>query len=307
VTAGTFPVGPTLARLARCRSAAPWLTLLLLGLGLAGCGDYPRPFAGNAGAGAALLSQPPPARLAIPDPLHAGLDAAAASALAQALAKGLLAEEVPVVAAPAHKGDWRLDVAADPRGGEVVPLYRVIDPAGEQRGETEGLPVASGLWQGGPDTAQVAAAAVPRISALLSRIEAAQRQSDPNSLVNRTPRLLFRGVSSAPGDGDTSLTKAMKVALVKVGVELTETDKGADFRLDGRVAVAPGSPGKQRVEIQWVVSDAKGDEAGRVVQLNEVPKGMLDLYWGDVAYAVAREAAGGVHDVIVNRIAGRKP
>ena len=42
-----------------------------------------------------------------------------------------------------------------------------------------------------------------------------------------------------------------------------------------------------------------------MVQLNEVPKGMLDLYWGDVALVVAQEAAGGVRDVIANRIAAR--
>ena len=33
------------------------------------------------------------------------------------------------------------------------------------------------------------------------------------------------------------------------------------------------------------------------MQLNEVPPGTLDRYWGDVAVAVAAEAAGGVQDV----------
>jgi hypothetical protein len=278
---------------------------MLLLLALAGCGDLPRPFAGNPGAIADRLSQPPPARLAIPDPGEAGLGAEAAAALARELAAGLLEEEVPVVAAPAEKGDWQLRVSIERRGGDVVPLYRVFDPAGEQKGETEGLPVAADLWQRGPEIDQVAKAAVPRVSSLLSRVEAARRQSDPNSLVNRAPRLRFGGVSGAPGDGDLSLAKAMKAALVKAGQELTDSDKGADFLLQGHVAMAAGSPGKQRVEIQWVVSDAKGAEAGRVVQLNEVPNGMLDLYWGDVAYAVAEEAAGGVRDVIANRIAGR--
>ena len=304
VRTGAVASGWSSSQWSRRRWVVRFSSLLFL-LALAGCGDFPRPFAGNAGAEAARLSRPPPARLAIPDPTGAGLGAEAAGALARTIAAGLLAEEVPVVAAPARKGDWRLDVTTERRGGDVVPLYRVFDPAGEQSGETEGLPVAADVWRQGPDIATVAAAAVPRVSALLSRIEAARRQSDPNSLVNRAPLLRFGGVTGAPGDGDLSLAKAMKVALVKAGQELTDSDKGADFRLDGHVVMAPAADGKQRVEIQWVVSDAKGAEAGRVVQLNNVPKGMLDLYWGDVAYAVAREAAGGVREVIANRIAGR--
>ncbi|MDQ2803970.1 MAG: hypothetical protein M3Y41_15335, partial [Pseudomonadota bacterium] len=59
-------------------------------------------------------------------------------------------------------------------------------------------------------------------------------------------------------------------------------------------------------EIQWAVRNPHGDERGRVVQLNVVPAGTLDHYWGDVAVAVAQEAAGGVRDVIL-RQSGRKP
>ena len=46
--------------------------------------------------------------------------------------------------------------------------------------------------------------------------------------------------------------------------------------------------------------------AGKVVQLNDIPAGSLDHYWADVAVVVATEAAGGVNDVI-NRQSGREP
>ena len=42
-----------------------------------------------------------------------------------------------------------------------------------------------------------------------------------------------------------------------------------------------------------------------VVQLNEIPAGTLNQYWGDVAAVVAREAAGGVRDVILTQ-SGRR-
>ncbi len=35
------------------------------------------------------------------------------------------------------------------------------------------------------------------------------------------------------------------------------------------------------------------------MQLNEVPPGSLDSYWGEVAVVVATEAAGGVHEVVL--------
>jgi len=37
-----------------------------------------------------------------------------------------------------------------------------------------------------------------------------------------------------------------------------------------------------------------------VLQLNEVPMGVLARFWGDVAYAAATEAAGGVRTVVAN-------
>jgi hypothetical protein len=73
----------------------------------------------------------------------------------------------------------------------------------------------------------------------------------------------------------------------------------------GHVRVVPIAPGQERVEIQWIVRNALGDERGRVVQLNVIPAGTLDHYWGDVAEAVAQEASGGVRDVIL-RQSGRK-
>jgi hypothetical protein len=284
----------------RCSSLFAFVLVLLL----AACGSLPRPFEGHPGATAARLAEPPAARLAIPPPSNV-LPPADAASFAQTVAAGLLAQEVPVIAAKAQPGDWQLLVATEGRGSDVVPLYRVLDPAGAQRGITEGLPVAGSAWVTAPPVARLADEAIPRIAALLSQIEADRRQSDPRSLTNRAPILAITGVTGAPGDGNEALARQIKVELVKAGQDLTDRPPDADFRLAGEVTVVASGPGKDRVEIQWVVTDAKGGEAGRVVQLNEVPHGMVSLYWGDVAYVVAQEAAPGVRDVIAKRIAGR--
>ena len=196
--------------------------------------------------------------------------------------------------------DWRLALAAEWRDGAVVPSYAVLNPAGERQGVSEGQPIAMQAWaEASPATLRLAAAdAAPGVASLLSRIEAARRQSDPNSLVNRPARIAFTGVTGAPGDGNASLPAQMRTRLAGLGMVVQDTAKDADFSLVGEVRLAPGAKGAQRVEIQWIVEDATGTERGRILQLNEVPPGTLDRHWGDVAVVVAEEAAGGVRDVV---------
>jgi hypothetical protein len=76
--------------------------------------------------------------------------------------------------------------------------------------------------------------------------------------------------------------------------------------VEGQVKIVPMPKRQERVEIQWIVRTGSGDERGRVVQLNEIPAGTLDHYWGDVAVLVATEASNGVNDVI-RRQSGHDP
>ena len=91
----------------------------------------------------------------------------------------------------------------------------------------------------------------------------------------------------------------MAVRLHTVGLVVQNTK--ADFNVAGEVRAVPIAGNMTRIEIQWVVADARGDERGRIVQLNEVPSGSLDHFWGDVALVVAQEAAQGVKDVIARQ------
>lgn len=282
---------------------------LLLALALAGCGDLPHPFQDNPGATAVRLSQPPPARLAIPMPTASLLPDDAARSWSSSLADVLQAKELPVSANQARRGDWRLVLTAEIKGDTVVPTYTVVDPKGKPQGNSEGPPVPASDWAAGqPATFKAAAdAEAPKILALLNGIEAQEQQSDPNSLLNRPPKIFFAGVTGAPGDGNTSLTREMTTRLPNLGDVVQDTMKGADFSVAGQIKTAPEPDKKLRVEIQWIVTDAKGQERGRVVQLNEVPQGSLDNYWGDVALVVAQEAAGGVHEIVLQAAGREKP
>lgn len=275
---------------------------------LAGCGDLPQPFLGNPGATARILAHPPTPRLAVPAPQDALLSDQAAETFAKALADALQNQEVPAVEGPDQPGDWRLDVTASLRGATVEPVFTVVDPSGRDQGKASGTPLATADWAtAAPATlSRSATQAAPGIADLLSRIQAAMQHADPHSLYNRPARVQVIEVTGAPGDGNLALTRQMRTMLSQLGPVVQETVIGADFIVRGMVRVVPVAGGQERVEIQWSVANPSGDERGRVVQLNEVPAGSLNGYWGDVATAVAQEAAGGVRDVIL-RQSGRAP
>jgi hypothetical protein len=278
---------------------------LLLALLLCSCGDLPRPYAGNPGATAERLSVPPPGRLAIPVPGAAFLTEADATRLAVGVREGLVSREVPVFAGPAQRGDWPLVITARTTADrKVVLTYSVSDPAGKPMGTIDATPIDAAAWVAARPSTLTAAIddAVPKLADLLTRIEATRRESDPNSLVNRPTKLAFAGVTGAPGDGNQSLARRMRDELIALGQVLQDHPDGADYQVSGQVTVSPMAGDQQQVEIVWLVRGAKGDEAGKVAQLNEVKRGTLDHYWGDIAVVVAHEAAYGVRDVILNQI-----
>ncbi len=278
-------------------------SLLIL---LAGCGDLPMPFKDRPGATALRLATPPPARLAVPPPTKALLASDGAGLWASDMAAALDDQEVPAEAINPVRGDWRLVLTATLTGNQVIPGYTVLNPRGVVRGQTEGKPVAAAAWANAdPATLKrVAIDAAPDVAGMLTGIQAAIRQADPNSLMHRPARIWLTGVTGAPGDGDRALFAAIRVQLRSLGDIVQSTGTGADFTLTGTVGVAIPKDGQQIVELDWHVLDAIGREAGKVSQLNAVPEHSLDGAWGDVAQAAGMEAASGVHDVIV-RNSGR--
>lgn len=275
--------------------------LLLLLLLLAACGGLPQPFFGNPGAIGSRLAEPPPSRLAVPTPAQSLLSDAGGDAWAKATAAALANEALPASHAAVRKGDWTLALSADMRGPNVQPSYAVIDSTGTPQGTAQGAPVPASSWaRNDPAVLQAAAAqAAPAIDALLTRIQAARLHNDPNSLQNRPARVFVSGVNGAPGDGNRSLAAQIGLKLTTYGIVVQDTAAGADYKLRCEVRTAPATAGMLRVELQWVVDDARG-ERGRVVQLNDLPANSVEPYWGDVAVVAAEQAAGGIKDVLFN-------
>jgi hypothetical protein len=260
----------------------------------------------NPGATARRLSHPPPPRLAVVPPTSALLTDDAGATLSTAIAAALVEETVPAISGTSRAGDWRLLVTAETRGTDVVPSYTVQNAAGATQGTIDGTPVAASAWAAGDQSTlkQVAASAGPAVAALLTRIEAAIQRDDPNSLVNRPARIQLGAITGAPGDGSISLARQLRLELTKLGETVQDSANDADFVVTCKINAVPEAANTTRIEIQWIVNDGAGPERGRIVQINEIPSGTLDHYWGDVAVVVTQQAAGGIREVIVNQLAG---
>lgn len=272
-------------------------------LALAACGDLPQPHRGRPGGLAPGLIIPLAVRLAIPPPPEALMSDAAARLYSEAMAEALQAADVPAVATTTPLPlDWRLQITAQNNGATVTPRYIILNADGQGQGAVAGAPVPTRLWaEASPETLRnIAQQATPRVTQLLLSVQAARASADPAAIQAGPPRLRLIPVRGAPGDGNTALTARLRDFLGNRGYVVQDLADGAAFAVTAEVSVVPAGPGLQRVEIQWIVSRRDGYELGRVLQLNEVPTGALSRNWGDVAYAAAEEAAGGVQTIIRN-------
>jgi hypothetical protein len=285
----------------------PFALLLLA----AACGDLPQPYRGNPGGDAVRLALPPAYRISVVPPSDALLTDEATKDLAEAVAIALRDAEVPAVSAAPLPLDLRLTIVAqrpDSNRDSVVPRYTLVNADGRSLASNTGAPVALSAWASEAPAMfkRLGERDAPGIAKLLQGIEAARKQSHPESLSGKAaPRLRLMPVKGAPGDGNEALTARMQDFLTRRGLVPQNDADGADYGVEGRVHMVDVAGNQQRVEVLWIVTRRDGQELGQVLQMNEVPKGSLNRYWADVAYVVADEAAAGIRDVLRN--AGAPP
>ena len=110
----------------------------------------------------------------------------------------------------------------------------------------------------------------------------------------RASGVLVTPVSGAPGDGQRSLTTALKKRLYADGVKLANGPATNVYTVKGIAKLSTESGGKQSIRIDWQVLDPSGKKLGTVSQQNTIPRGSLDGPWGAIADAAARAAADGI-------------
>ena len=145
----------------------------------------------------------------------------------------------------------------------------------------------------GETVAQLAAASAEQLVALL------QDTAPTEAEIGGRTRLRVASVEGAPGDGSEALARAITELLKKQDLAIiTDPHAEADLILTAEVAVARPKAGKQNVKIVWHLRRKDGGEIGTVGQENDVPAGLLDGPWGDVAYMVGVSAQDGIMQLV---------
>ena len=280
------------------RAAAVVGVVLLLA---AACQPLPHPFAVDVPPpGSPLLTLRDNASVTIA-PVD-GTPRATAKKLGPAMASALQQREIAASDKTASIGSYELvgKIEEMPPSGDkaaLVAVWVLRDPSGQSLGErTERLEAAAHDWEQGTDdaVARLAAASADRLAGLLQ-----DEDTPAETEVGGPTRLLISGVNGAPGDGAVSLPRAITEVLKRQDVAIvSDPEAKADLVLDADVVIAKPKAGKQNVKIVWRVRRKDGSEIGTVGQENDVPAGLLDGAWGDVAYMVAVSAQDGIMQLV---------
>jgi hypothetical protein len=294
--------------IANGRRLIPLASVAIVGL-LAACQPLPHPFADD---------RPPADLLTVRDGTGISIGRIdggppdSVEKLGAALASALLKRDIPASDRTTSLGSYQLYGqvgVSHPRGGKpaVVAAWHLYDARGKLVGEpTVRLDAASKDWDKADETllAQVAAASAEAVAPLL------QDEKPPTENAAAADegkaRLAIGGVKGAPGDGGQSLAKAIAAVLKNQDIAIVDDSKKANLTLEGEVSVTPPKADKQHVKIVWRLLRADGAEIGTVGQENDVPRGMLDGAWGDVAYSVAAAAGDGLMALVARGAPERK-
>jgi hypothetical protein len=273
--------------------------LLLLA---AACQPLPHPFADDVpppGSPLMTLRDMPSVAIA---PL-AGEPRATAERLGAAMAAALQKRDIAATDRDTGLNSYELTGRIQempPENGEaaLVAAWVLRGPTGKRLGErAERVEGKAGDWEAGDKeaVARVAAAGAEQLAGLV------EDKAPAEAAVGGQTRLLLGGVAGAPGDGAQALAKAITLLLKRRDIAVvTDPQPGADLVLAADVTVGPPIAGKQHVKIVWHLRHKDGSEIGTVAQENDVPTGLLDGAWGDVAYSVAAAAQDGIMALVAH-------
>jgi hypothetical protein len=224
----------------------------------------------------------------------AGLPAPIADRLGAAMVQAFEDEDVPAAINGGNQRSFRLRASASlvPTSGGVSTLkvaWEVADPAGAVLGRSEqSLPLAGGVL-----TREAASVLAHRAVAELS-----PHVTDAPPVVARTDAVIVWSIDGAPGDGKTSLKRAVEYVLRENKVPVADTKQDNASLLLATVEAAKPKDGKQDFSIRWVLMRPDGSEVGAVEQHNAIPAGLLNGTWGDTALIIAEAAYDGIAALI---------
>ncbi len=277
------------------------LATLALAALLAACQPLPHPFA-NDRPPAALLKVHDVAGVSIA-PIE-GKPAAVAEKLGAAVASALLKRDILASDKTTSLGSYQLYgrlVESQPQRGNasLTAYWRLYDSKGRTVGEHSARVEAEAReWESGDAKAikRLAGLSADGLAPLLEEEAPVEAAKEPPG-AGRT-RVAIREISGAPGDGAKSLAAAVAAILQRQDLAIVGHGEKADLTIDGEVSVTPVKANQQHVKILWHVRRADGAEIGTAGQENDVPRGLLEGPWGDLAYNIAIAAGDGLMQLV---------
>jgi hypothetical protein len=159
------------------------------------------------------------------------------------------------------------------------------------KGRSSTPAVAAASSSGSSSTSAVSP---PAATTTTTATAAATAASPSRAQAPKAAGVLVQPVTGAPGDGQRSLTIALKKRLYAGGVKLANGTAVNVYMVKGTVKLSDTSGGKQSIRIDWQVVDPTGKKLGTVSQQNTIPRGSLNGPWGAIADAAAGAAADGI-------------
>ena len=238
-----------------------------------------------------------------------------AGKLGAAVAAALLKKDIPASEKTTSLGSYPLYgrlAQSKPRDGntKVTALWRLYDSRGREVGEQKAeLEAKTSEWEAAGDkmAERLAGLSAEALTPMLQ--DGASSKPPPaentaSSTAASPPaddrRLLVAvgKITGAPGDGSKSLAAAVASVLKRQELRIIGDAAKADLVVECEVTLTPAKSDKQHVKIAWRVRRADGAEIGKVDMENDVPKGLLDGPWGDLAYTVALAAGEGLMQLV---------
>jgi hypothetical protein len=275
------------------------VAILFLFLGVAGCGNLPRPFKAELGRGAEsplVALQDTAGVVVIP---IGGAPPGVGGPLADILAAELRRADVPATSASAIKDGYLLEGEANfaPKGegpGEISVDWTISDSRGNIVEHFVTRQTANeAAWRAGSRIVlnRFVADAVPRIAGVL-------RSSLPTVADPGRPTIGVVVIEGAPGDGNEALKSAFEAVLGNAGLPVVLDAKSAAIQVFGRVVVAPDGKGRDNIEIEWILRRPDGSEIGSMKQTNAIGAGKAAVRWGPLAYDVTFAMVESIADVL---------
>lgn len=215
-----------------------------------------------------------------------------------------------------------LDASPDRQGNKLAFIWDVLDKSGNRVHRIIGEEVVPAKPGSDPwkslDKASIDKVAVRTATDLAAwlptkagsapaAVASSERQQAPaadrrptasSPSENAETKVMVAAVRGAPGDGQKSLTLALKKQLFKRGLKLTSASGAGVYTVQGKVTVSSAGSGQQDVKIDWQVSDPRGKELATISQAGRMPQGAVDKEWGPAADSAAGAAADEIAKLI---------